>query len=56
MRYIHVSHPEGGLRSKTFISMDGEVAPVRPAPATLVHPCTSYAKAMSGTLLVPAFL
>jgi hypothetical protein len=26
-----------------LIHMDVMVAPVRPAPATLVHPCTSYA-------------
>lgn len=30
MSYINVSHPFGGLRSKTFISMDGVVAPMRP--------------------------
>uniref|UniRef100_I1XJ84 Uncharacterized protein n=1 Tax=Methylophaga nitratireducenticrescens TaxID=754476 RepID=I1XJ84_METNJ len=45
-----------GSRSKTFISIDGVVAPMRPAPATLVHPCTSYAKANVWNMRAPAFL
>jgi len=55
MRYIHVLNLYWANAQKTFISMDGVVAPVRPAPAALVHPCTSYAKAMSGILLVQTF-